>query len=198
MSSKNRLILFLIELLITFENNITAFFIVASLIKGYIFILSINAVATSSLFIPISSSLSFWSDDWKIMTCGQFAFGLFKIFFIPRYPTLENVVLKFITGITNLVGNPPLSYIFLWYFIENFGSRITCIVSNGHTIFLLVLIDTTSSSLLVYLIHQKGWSLSGGDQCWPPSRYIFNTFISMYIAYRIHRNNIPNPFPCQK
>ena len=164
MSSKNRLILFLVEVLITFENNITAFFIVASLIKGYMFILSINAVATSSLFIPISSSLSFRSDDWKMVTCGQFAFWVFKIFFIPRYPTLENVVLKFITGITNLVGNPPFSYIFLWYFIDSFGSRITCIASNSITIFHLELIDTTSPSLLVYFIHQKGWSLSGRDQ----------------------------------
>ena len=62
MSSRHRLIVFLIAAVIFLANNITAFLIVEGLIEGYMLIASTDAIVTSSLFISSSSSLFFRSE----------------------------------------------------------------------------------------------------------------------------------------
>ena len=66
MRSKQRLIFFLVSLVSFLVKNLTAFFIVASLIDGYILIASTDAIVTSYFFNPISSSVSFRSEAWKM------------------------------------------------------------------------------------------------------------------------------------
>ena len=64
MISKQRLIVFLTSLVSFLAKNLAAFFIVASLIDGYILIVSTDAIVTSYFFNPISSSVSFRSESW--------------------------------------------------------------------------------------------------------------------------------------
>ena len=60
---------FLVAVLSFLANNISAFLIVESFIKGYMLISSTDAIVASYLFISSSSSLSFRSDmdiyTWK-------------------------------------------------------------------------------------------------------------------------------------
>ena len=48
------------------RENITAFFIVASLVDGYILIVSTDVIVTSYFFNTVSSSVSFRSDTWTM------------------------------------------------------------------------------------------------------------------------------------
>ena len=89
-----------------------------------------DAIFTSSLCIFNSSSLSFRSYAWMMETREYFTFTLPNICLIPRYPIFENVTLKFVAGINNLVGNSPFLLIVLWYLISKFGDRISRVVSD--------------------------------------------------------------------
>ena len=62
MSSKQRLVVFLVNDVSIFVKNITAFLVVAGLIEGYMLITSTDAIVSSSLFIPNYISISFRSD----------------------------------------------------------------------------------------------------------------------------------------
>ena len=86
---------------------LTAFLIIASLIYGYMLIASTDSIVDYYLFIFTSLSIYFRSDAWPMEMCEYFSFTLSKYLLLPRYPILENVVVKFFAGITNLVGNPP-------------------------------------------------------------------------------------------
>ena len=69
MRSKQRLIVFLTSLVSFLVKNLTAFLIVASLIYGYMFIASTDAIVTSSFFNPNYSNVSFRSDAWTMELC---------------------------------------------------------------------------------------------------------------------------------
>ena len=66
MSSRHRLMVFLVAAVSFLAKNLTSFLIVGSFIDGYMLIASTDAIVTLSLFIFISSSLSFRSDAWTI------------------------------------------------------------------------------------------------------------------------------------
>ena len=66
MSSKKRLIVFLVSLLSFLAKNLTAFLIVASFIDGYMLIASTDAIVNSSIYNPSSSSRSFQSEAWTM------------------------------------------------------------------------------------------------------------------------------------
>ena len=66
MRSKHRLIVFLVSLVSFLAKNLTAFFILASMIEGYILIASTDAIIASYFFNTVSSSVSFRSDTWTM------------------------------------------------------------------------------------------------------------------------------------
>ena len=68
MSSKNRLIIFLVDAVITLDKNINAFLIVVSFIEGYMLTASTDTIVTLSIFIYNYFCLSFWLDAWKMVT----------------------------------------------------------------------------------------------------------------------------------
>ena len=69
MISKQRLIVSLVSLVSILSKYLTAFLIVASLIKGYILIASTEAIVTYSFFNPIYSSVSLRSEAWTLEFC---------------------------------------------------------------------------------------------------------------------------------
>ena len=66
MSSRQKLRVFLVSLVIFLAKYLTYFLIVASLIDGYMLIASTDAIVTSSIFTSNSSSLSFRSVAWTM------------------------------------------------------------------------------------------------------------------------------------
>ena len=66
MSSRHRLIVFLIAAVIFLAKNITAFLIVEGLIEGYMLIASTDTIVHLSIFTSSSSGIYFKSDDWKM------------------------------------------------------------------------------------------------------------------------------------
>ena len=98
-------------------------------------IASTYAIFTSSLFIFSSSSLYFRLDAGRMETREQFTFPLPENPFIPRQPILENVVVNFVVGITNLVGNSPFLLIVVWSLGSIFGDRIARVSSDCLTKF---------------------------------------------------------------
>ena len=105
MSSSQRLMVFLVSLVSFLAKYLTSFLIVASLLDGYMLIVSNDAIVTSYLFTSNSSSLSFRSESWTIKYCEWVTFPLSRHIFTPRYPILKKVAVKLVAGITNLVGN---------------------------------------------------------------------------------------------
>ena len=91
---------------------------------------STDAIVAQSLFISNSSMLSFRSFAWTMERRELFTLTLSSILFILDYPSLKNIPEKFISGITNLVGNSPFSLIVLWYFMRSFGDGIARFVSD--------------------------------------------------------------------
>ena len=73
-------------------------------------------------------------------------------------------MLKFIAGITNLIGNPPFSLIVLWSLMRSFGDGIARVASNCLTNFFLELKNPSSPSRGICLLTQTGQSPSGRDQ----------------------------------
>ena len=51
------------------------------------------------------------------------------VLFIPRYLIFKNVGVNFVARITNLVGNPPLSF-FLLSLMSSFGYGIECLARS--------------------------------------------------------------------
>ena len=96
---------FLVASVSFLAKSLTSFLVSEIFIEWYILIACTNAIVTFSLFNNIYSSLSFRSDAWMMETCEWFTFALYRIIFIPRYLILENVAVKFVAVITNLVGN---------------------------------------------------------------------------------------------
>ena len=68
MSSRHRLMVFLVSVVSFLAKNLTAFLVVASLMDGYILIASTDAIVTSSLFTFISSSIYFSLEAWTMET----------------------------------------------------------------------------------------------------------------------------------
>ena len=66
MSSRQKLMVFLIAVVIFPANNITVFIIIETFIKGYMLIASTDAVVTLTLFTFSSPSLYFRSDSQSI------------------------------------------------------------------------------------------------------------------------------------
>ena len=63
---QEKVVVFLVSVVIFMEKNITYFLIVASFIEGYILKASTNYITTPSLFISNSSILSFMLDAWSM------------------------------------------------------------------------------------------------------------------------------------
>ena len=120
---------FLVAAVSFLAKNITAFLSVESFIEGYMLIASTDDIVTSYLFTFSYSSISFRSVAWTMKMREYFIFPLSSIILIPRYMILENVSVKFILGITNLVGNPPFLLIVLWYLIRSF---VYCLQNYPH------------------------------------------------------------------
>ena len=66
MSSRQRLMGFLVFLESFLAKYLIAFLIVASLMNGYMLIASTDAIVTSSLFTSNYSSISFSSEAWTL------------------------------------------------------------------------------------------------------------------------------------
>ena len=94
--------------------NITAFFIVDISIEGYMLIASTDAIVTFSLFSYNSSSISFRSDAWRVESREYFTFALSNILLSQDIRSWENVAVKFVAGITNLIENNSFPFIVLW------------------------------------------------------------------------------------
>ena len=65
-SSRQRLMVFLVSLVSFLVKYLTAFLIVASLMDGYMLIVSTDAIVTSSIFTSNYSSLSFRLEAWTM------------------------------------------------------------------------------------------------------------------------------------
>ena len=68
MSSRHKLMVFLVAAVSFLANNLAAFLIIASLIDGYTLIAPTDGIVTSSFFIFSSSSLSFRAHAWTMET----------------------------------------------------------------------------------------------------------------------------------
>ena len=68
MSSRHKLMVFLVAGVSVLENNITNYLIVDSFINGYMLTASTDTIFTSCLFTFRSSSISFRSGTWTIET----------------------------------------------------------------------------------------------------------------------------------
>ena len=64
MSSRHRLIFFLVDVVSFILNNLTAFFIIESFTEGCMLIASTDNIVTLSIFTSSSSGLSFRSDAY--------------------------------------------------------------------------------------------------------------------------------------
>ena len=76
---------------------------------------------------------------------------------------MKNVAVKFVAGITNLVGNSPFLLVVLWFCISDFGGRIVCAASDFLAIFLLELTILFSLFRVTHL-HLKSWLLPLGGE----------------------------------
>ena len=81
---------------------------------------------------------------------------------------MENSAVKFVAGITNLVGNPPFSLIALWSFISNFGYRIAHVASDCLTKYS----SWTENPIFIFFVTcshlQTGLLTSVGERVQPP------------------------------
>ena len=85
-------------------------------------------------------------------TREYFTFDLSVIIFIPRYPSLENSAVKFVAGITNLVGNSLsrwLSCSILWQVLEMGFLESRAIVSQ------IIPLELKNPSSLSQIMHGK-------------------------------------------
>ena len=139
MRSKQRLIVFLVSLVSFLAKYLTAFLIIGGFIDGYMLIASTYAIITSSIFSPGSLGFSFRLEAWTMESCEQFTFPLSRYIFIPRYPILEKVALKFVAGITNLVENSPFSLIVFWEELRTYPINVVIYrIVLSHTVIIYI------------------------------------------------------------
>ena len=108
------------------------------------------------------------------------------MFFIPRYPSLDNVEVKFVARITNLVGYSPFLLIGLVIFIDSFGDRFSCVASDCITKYSSWL-DSYIFTLSINLFNSSKIPITFG---WRASSSAFRRWLithSLYLVTMIRR-----------